>query len=235
MPLTKEQYELNQRRIKEQQHSRYDVDIALNSDLILKDFAIYQNVLRPETTSGFYLARFLASNISLYKWKDTIDMGCGSGIQGIVMALLGAKSVTFSDIAPEAVANTRENVKRFDLTEKSSVVQGDLFENIKSSADVIVFNHPFFSANPLPDVPVTLAFYDSGDLIHKFLDNAPRYLSNDGYILMPYFQFAGETNDPEKQAPKHGYEVSLLYRIDIDDEKIQKGIFSVYMLKPINK
>ena len=97
---------------------------------------------------------------------------------------------------------------------------------------MIIFNHPFFSENPIPNIPVTNAIFDPGDLIHRFLKEAPQYLNKGGYLIMPFFHFAGETNDPELQAPSHGYKVVLKHRVDVDDENIQKGLFSVYQIIP---
>ena len=127
MPLTKEQHELNQRRIKEQQHSKYEVDLTLSGGLVLKKIAVYPNVLRPEKTSALYFARYLSSEPALYKDKSVIDMGCGTGVQGIVAGLLGARSVVFSDISKDAAENTSDNVKRYNLNNKSTVFQCDNF------------------------------------------------------------------------------------------------------------
>lgn len=233
MSLTPDQQSLNQKRIQEHQHSRYEVDIVLDSGLILKDFIIYPNVLRADKTSGLYFAKYLSSNPDLYKNKKVLDMGCGSGIQGIVVGSCGATQVTFSDISTDAVSNAKENIERFKITQKSVVYEGDLFEKINDTYDVIIFNHPFFSEKPLKEFPVTIAFFDDGKLIHKFLDEAPRYLNPGGSIIMPFFEFAGEVNNPEIQAPLHDYDVALKYKIDVNDENIQKGIFSVFELKKI--
>ncbi|MES2216002.1 MAG: class I SAM-dependent methyltransferase [Patescibacteria group bacterium] len=230
--MTPEQYELNQERIAEHRHERYEVDMVVDEKLTLKDFVVCSNVLRPEKTSALYFARYLASEPRLYIDKMVMDMGCGSGIQGIVTGLLGASSVIFSDISLEAVDNTKENAVKFGLPDKSSVNRGDLFENIVEKVDLIIFNHPFFSADPLPDVPVTRAFFDSGELIQRFLTQAPSYLNPGGSIVMPYFEFAGDVNNPEVQARKYSYDITLLHQITVDDVNLQKGIFSVFELKP---
>ncbi|WP_028887004.1 50S ribosomal protein L11 methyltransferase [Teredinibacter turnerae] len=47
--------------------------------------------------------------------KTVIDYGCGSGILGIGALLLGAASVTGTDIDPQALMATQDNVKRNNL------------------------------------------------------------------------------------------------------------------------
>ena len=82
-----------------------------------------------------------------------LDIGCGSGILGIVCAKLGAGKVIGSDLDPNAVLVAKENAA---LNQVSSVVQietGDLmqieaFQNIQ--ADLIV-------ANIIADVIIHLA------------------------------------------------------------------------------
>ncbi|MFL0810556.1 MAG: 50S ribosomal protein L11 methyltransferase [Agarilytica sp.] len=47
--------------------------------------------------------------------KTVVDYGCGSGILGIAALLLGASSVTGTDIDPQALLATAENVERNNL------------------------------------------------------------------------------------------------------------------------
>jgi methylase of polypeptide subunit release factors len=234
MTLTDEQKKIIDLRISEHQHSRYETDITSGGEVILKNIIVYPNVLRPEITSALYFARFLFSNEKLYENKDVLDMGCGTGVQGLVMGLNGAKSVTFSDISHDAYQNTVENIAKFGLNNTTSVTQGDLFENILGTFDLIVFNHPFFAGVPDKNVPSTIVMLDDGVIIHKFLKDATKCLNSGGSIIMPFFESAGETNNPGVQGPKEGYDTKRIYCEEIDDENIQKGQFSVYELRPIN-
>ncbi len=227
MVLTAKQKKICDLRLAEHKHKRYEVDIKL-ADITLKNFIVDSDVFRPETTSGFYLARFLSGHKDLYNGKEILDMCCGSGIQGVVMGLKGAKRVSFRDISIEAVKNAKENVQRFGLSSKSVVSQGDLFDNIKGKFDVIVCNHPFFDSDPLKNEPITRAWFNSGELIVRFLREAPNYLKDGGIILIPFFPFAGKKNDPKLHAKKQGYKVEIIHNEIISDENIQKGEFIIY-------
>ena len=231
MVLTPEQMEVCRLRLIEHRHLHYTIHLALSPTLTLANFIVHSNVLRPEKTSALYFAQFLAQQELLFSGKTVLDMGCGSGVQGIIAHQCGAIHVLFSDISSVAIANTRENIKLYNLIHKSKVYCGDLFEHISQKVDIILFNHPFFSAQSLDNELISKAWFDEGMLIHRFLEEAKNYLLPGGCILMSFFHFAGEINNPSLQAPLHGYKVVLCESIDLIYTNIQKGVFSVFKLQ----
>ncbi|MDX2088269.1 MAG: methyltransferase, partial [Kofleriaceae bacterium] len=69
-----------------------------------------------------------------------LDMGCGSGVLGIFALERGASSVVFADINPAALANTRENVARHGVADRSTIVESDLFAAVQGQQfDFIIF------------------------------------------------------------------------------------------------
>lgn len=210
-------------------HDEYTVDLELAQGEVLKGFVVHQQVMRPEVMSTIYLARYLCSHQELYRGKKLLDMGCGSGIQGIVAGVYGATQVTCSDISSYAVRNTRENVKRFSLEDRVGVVQGDLFEHISDTANVIVCNHPFFADNPIEEAPVSIAMLNNGEFLRRFLAGAHHYLTTQGVIVMPFFHFAGPTNNPALHAPTYGYRVDERWSTEITTG-LQQGRLSIYEL-----
>lgn len=230
MALSKDQKIQVRKQLKAHQHKRYKVNVKLAEGHTLRDFVIHSKVLRPEKMIALYLARWLFFNNGIYINKTVIDMGCGSGIQGVVAGLCGAKKVIFSDLSPAAVTNTKENVKKFKLQNKSSVAKGDLFEKIKGKADVIIFNHPFFSDSTIEKLLVSSSMLERGKLIHRFFEETKKYLKKDGVIIMPYFHLAGAVNDPAIQARKHKYKVIERFRLNIKNG-LQKGPGSIYEIR----
>ena len=75
------------------------------------------------------------------------------------------------------------------LKKKTKVFAGDLFEKVSGKADFIVFNHPFFPGEPLPDDTIAASMMNSGELIKKFLQEAPSHLNPNGVIMMPFYSF----------------------------------------------
>lgn len=211
-------------------HNKYVTDLELTKGVTLAKFTVFPKVLRPEIMSALQLAQWLYFNNGLYLHKTVIDMGCGSGIQGIVAGLYGASSILFSDISLDAVSNTKQNIKQYRLEAKSKVVLGDLFESIRDKVDLVIFNHPFFSDGPMEEqISIPPENLNRGQLIHRFLDDAKNFLLPSGKIAMPYYHLAGTINDPGVQAIKHGYTIDKRWHMSITTG-IQRGLHSIYVL-----
>ena len=71
--------------------------------------------------------------------KKVLDMGCGTGILGILAADLGAKSVLAIDIEPWCVDNTIENVERNRCNDIVRAVRGDI-DMVGEKYDLIFAN-----------------------------------------------------------------------------------------------
>ena len=130
MKLNIKQQEQLKKQLDEHKHQRYITTIKLNDKNILENYVVFPKVMRPEKMTSLILAKWLTNNKEVYQDKDVLDMGCGSGIQGIVMGINGAKRIIFSDLSHSAIENTKENIVGFNLKDKSEVCEGDLFENI---------------------------------------------------------------------------------------------------------
>jgi ribosomal protein L11 methyltransferase len=79
-----------------------------------------------------------------------LDIGCGSGILGIIALKLGAKNCFSVDIEANAVKVTQENAKLNNVYDKMEIVRGDLLEVVNGSFDII-------TANIIADAIVLLA------------------------------------------------------------------------------
>lgn len=188
-------------------------------------------------SSGIYLARFLYQHQELYIGKDVADVGCGPGVQGIVMSKYGAKSVVLSDINPKAVANTQKNIEKQNLA-NAEVYESDLFDGLPKNRiyDVIVFNHPFFSGesenfegDPNQDEMLRRSMLGGTELLQRFLREAPKYLRRDGIIIMPYFHFAGIENDPAAHVGRYKLKISQDHKVE-SQKGLQLGDFSIYVI-----
>jgi methylase of polypeptide subunit release factors len=229
MSLNQEQKKQITMQSNKLKHKSYTTTISFDTTHQLKDFQVHENVLAPEKVTAIYLAKWLFDNPALYKGKITLDLGCGTGIQGLVMALCGAKKVTFTDISKLAIINTRENIKTFKLEKYAIVKKIDLFGKTKKKFDVIVFNHPFFPDAGNKKDFISLATRDSGKLIHRFFKDAKRHLTSKGIIIMPYFEKAGPINNPAIQVLKHKYKSVKKYSKKINTE-LHKGKASIYII-----
>jgi methylase of polypeptide subunit release factors len=226
--MNQEQEEQIRKQLVAHEHDDYTTDLELTEGVVLEDFKVDKNVFRADITFPRYFARWLFFNQDLYEGKKVLDVGCGTGILGIVMALYGASKVDFTDLSPLAVNNTQTNLAQFNL--ESKVMQGDLFENISEKYDIVVFNHPFFPGDPLDGKIVSNSMLGGKELFPRFLEEAKDYLLSSGTLLTTYWDFAGLENNPKVQGPKRGYKVNEKFTLGVGSG-LQQGVVSIYELR----
>ena len=99
-----------------------------------------------------------------------LDIGCGYGVIGIVIAKLNPKlEVYMTDINKDAVEITKRNILRNRLNpEKVKVLHGNLYEPVKDLKFNAIYSNPPFSAGM--------------DIVEKIVQEAPRYLKHRGTL-----------------------------------------------------
>jgi len=86
------------------------------------------------------LSQILGDALELEGGERVIDAGCGSGVLGIIAALLGAGEVIGVDKAPDTVAVAGANAERLGVADRMRFYQGDLFAPLPAdaTADLII-------------------------------------------------------------------------------------------------
>lgn len=96
------------------------------TNLIIEDWCLkvahefpnsYNSDLIPGTYEGGFklwectldLLKYLSKNITIFKGKSVLDLGCGTGLLGIFTLITGAQNVDFQDFNKEVLANTTMN------------------------------------------------------------------------------------------------------------------------------
>lgn len=99
-----------------------------------------------------------------------LDLGCGYGVIGIVIAKVNPKlKVYMTDINEEAVRVANRNLKRNNLSEERVVVlHGDLYEPVKNLKFKAIYSNPPLSAG-----------YET---IEKIVLEAPDHLEEEGTL-----------------------------------------------------
>jgi len=110
-------------------------------------FLIRGNLYEMETDIGVFSkagldfgTRVLLETISLHSDLDVLDMGCGYGPIGIVVAKEFSSKVTMADVNDRAVVLAQDNAKKNKVC--LTVVQSDGFANVSGVFDVILMNPP---------------------------------------------------------------------------------------------
>ncbi|MFC1615072.1 methyltransferase [Patescibacteria group bacterium] len=230
--LNKEQREQVLKQWDQQQHDRIEVNIELSGHgEKLENLVVHKGVWNPAIVSARYHASYLYyNNARLYEGKDVLDMGTGSGIMSVVMGLGGARSIIMSDISKPAIVNAQENLEKFGLENKATVVHSDLFENIKGTFDCIVFMQPYFADTPPEGDTISASMLADKSLVERFLKNVSKYLKSDGVIIMPFYTKAGDVNNPVIQGPKYGFNVTTTFKA-ISNYGLHTGEITIHELK----
>lgn len=82
----------------------------------------------------------LESAVHAYAYGSVLDMGTGTGIQGIAAAMKGC-DVTFSDLDKRALECAKGNAAANGV--HGRFVLSDMFDDIDGSFDTIIFNPPY--------------------------------------------------------------------------------------------
>jgi release factor glutamine methyltransferase len=122
----------------------------------------------------------LARVVQEHAFGKVLDLGTGTGIQGITAALKGCK-VTFADIDQNSLECAERNA-RLNCVE-GEFVRSDIFSCIKGRFNTIIFNPPYLESSGIGDVAL-----DGGAggrlLIERFLDGYKEHLMADHIVLL---------------------------------------------------
>ena len=207
------------------------------------DFDGYPIKIQPKVfnpASAFSTATMIEA-MRITPGEKVLDMGCGTGVLGILALLRGADSAVFADINPYAIANTRDNLAYYGLEYWAEVRESDLFTTVPPRRfDVIFFNMPYvYSERPLQaQVHSYSALFDSAvapadsfcdvayETTRRFFAQARHYLSRTGYIQCSFATIGNQAlldeilrqNQLEKSValshfdPEHGHHY-FVYKI----------------------
>jgi methylase of polypeptide subunit release factors len=96
-------------------------------------------LLTPTVFPPTHTSRTVAEALEVPTGASVIDVGCGSGVLGIVAARLGAGRVVGCDASPEAVGVAQRNAERLGLADRMEFRHGNLLEPVTDvRADVVI-------------------------------------------------------------------------------------------------
>lgn len=159
----------------------------------------YQVVIEPKMSFGTghhpttaLMAEWIMD--SDFNGKQVLDMGCGTGVLGILAAMKGAEKVLGIDNFPLAVENAIENVMLNNTSNVMSVFNGDATMEKIETYDIILAN---ITRNVLiEDMP-----------------NYSEYLRENGFILLSGFLIE-DIHLIENSGIKNGFKTTGLKQTD---------------------
>ena len=147
-------------------------------------FNVLENVYEPAEDSFLF-----AENLAIREDDVVLDMGTGCGILGVIAAEKASKVLSV-DINPYAVRCAKENARLCGVPGKFFFLQCDLFSAIRAGErfDVILFNAPYLPSKNVDDGSWLGRAWSGGvagrQIIDRFISEAPKYLKQDGHILL---------------------------------------------------
>ncbi len=127
---------------------------------------------------------------------DILDMGTGSGVIGLSLALAFPESrLVLADVSPDALALAQENAAKLAVApERLTLVQSDLFNALPGKRfDLIAANLPYIAAAEISALTVEVQrdpvlALDGGvrgtELIEQFLEELPQHLNLNGLVAL---------------------------------------------------
>lgn len=168
-------------------------------------------VYRPAEDS-YLLAKYVEKLVH----GRVLDMGTGSGIQAVTAAKkTEVTHVTAVDLNPAALDSAREMAGEEGILGKIDFLLSDLFENVSSCFDWILFNTPYLPSEGEVDEISWAGGPTGSEVIKRFLKNSTRFLSEGGSILMLYSSHSNMVDDDF-----NGFKIEMLKEKSLFFEKM---------------
>ncbi len=123
------------------------------------------------------------------------DIGTGSGALAVALVKnLPSATVYATDISREALEVADINIRRHDVEDKVSLLEGDLLDPLPQQVDVIVSNPPYVIREDCDALPIEIREHeptialdggsDGLDVIHRLLNQIQSKLKSGGALFM---------------------------------------------------
>jgi len=154
---------------------------------------------------------------------DVLEMGTGSGY--IVIELSRnpwVRRIVGVDIDPKAVEVAQNNALEAGVSDSVMFLESDLFQNLGDSRfNWVLFNPPYLPSEGVIDELSWAGGEKGGELLMRFLSEAPPHLSPGGRILAIV---SSQTNfDFEKAG--HQYKIEVLEEVSLFFETLSCVLF----------
>lgn len=152
---------------------------------------VHANVFSPKYFHGWEIFTRHFPNVT---GQRVLEIGCGTGVTSVYLALRGAAHVTAVDINPAAVFNARENA-RLNHVAHLDIRESDVFSDLRVDErfETIYWNFPFLyqPAEYAFGSILERALFDPGyQLLERFLGEAKSWIGPSGRLVVGMGDFA---------------------------------------------
>lgn len=166
--------------------------------------------------------------------RSLLEIGTGTGIIALFVALVGSGRILATDVNPRAVKNAEETFRRHGI--RAAVRESDVFSAIarEEQFDVIFWNHPFFCATePVPTMLARGGFDYHYESLRAFFAGAKTHLNPGGEVLLGTSKTAN-LGEILRMARTYGYRARLVKKAQIPSRR-RPGVFMdarIYSFRP---
>lgn len=178
-------------------------------NILGRKFIVHPKVFSPKY---FNDTKIFAKELPITKGEEFLEIGPGTGVISVFVALKGASKVTAIDINPDAVKNAKENVKLHKLSRKIIVLKGDIFSPLKKGEkfDSIFWNTPFGYTRKKVTMLERAVFDPEYNATKRFIKEAKNHLKTNGRLLIGFSSTLGHYGKLRNFLKEEGYAVKLI-------------------------
>lgn len=166
--------------------------ITQNQEFMGLNFYVNESVLIPQPDTEILVEEVINIAGTVAEPK-ILDLCTGSGAIAVSLKknINELSKVSASDISKNALDVAKINAKNNEA--KIKFIESDLFENIEKKFNIIVSNPPYIKTEIIKDLSLEVqnephialdGGQDGLDFYRKIINNAYKYLENDGYLAL---------------------------------------------------
>ncbi|KPJ71020.1 hypothetical protein AMJ52_09185 [candidate division TA06 bacterium DG_78] len=120
---------------------------------------IYPGVFIPRLETEYFIE--LIGKLTTRTPKTILEIGTGCGAIAVSLAhVFPEAQIVATDISPTAIDNASENIRHYNLRDRVTVAQCDLFAGLTGQFDIIVSNPPYVPTSRIPSLPKSVKDFE---------------------------------------------------------------------------
>lgn len=158
-------------------------------------FKVNESTLVPRSPIAELIGQRYEPWVNADEVTNVLDLCTGSGCIGIAsLQAFPNAEVDLVDISPEALEVAQQNIDQYGLNDFVHAIESDLYSALEGKQyDLIVSNPPYVDEIEMGALPAEYqqeprlgleAGHDGLDLVRKIMAEAPKYLKEDGVLIV---------------------------------------------------
>jgi release factor glutamine methyltransferase len=175
-------------------------------------FVIYPGVFIPRLETEYFIE--LIGTLNARTPTTILEIGTGCGAIAVSLAhMFPEAQIVATDISRTAIDNASENIRNYNLRERITLAQCDLFAGLTGQFDIIISNPPYIPTSRIPSLPESVKNFE------------PICAIDGGYQGVQFIERL--VRDGAQYVKPHGM---MAIEIDKDEVKILKRFLETYSI-----